>query len=86
MAIHVALKHVTHYRYDRAVNHGPHVVRLRPAPHSRTRVLSYSQKIEGGEHFINWHQDPFSNWNARLVFLQPMKELSCGGVGRSESV
>jgi uncharacterized protein (DUF2126 family)/transglutaminase-like putative cysteine protease len=76
MAIHVALKHVTHYRYDRAVNHGPHVVRLRPAPHSRTRVLSYSQKIEGGEHFINWHQDPFSNWNARLVFLQPMKELS----------
>jgi uncharacterized protein (DUF2126 family)/transglutaminase-like putative cysteine protease len=76
MAIHVALKHVTRYKYDRLVGHGPHVVRLRPAPHSRTRILSFSQVIEGGEHFINWQQDPFSNWNARLVFTEPMRELS----------
>ncbi len=75
MAIHVALHHKTHYTYDRPIGHSPHVVRLRPAPHCRARILSYSQKITGGEHFINWHQDPFSNWNARLVFPDPMKEL-----------
>lgn len=75
MPIHVALYHKTHYTYDRPVNHGPHVVRLRPAPHCRTPVLSYSQKITGGEHFINWQQDPFANWNARLVFQKPMTEL-----------
>src|SRR3954471_18382563 len=75
VAIHVALKHVTRYSYDRPVAHGAHVVRLRPAPHCRTRILSYSQRITGGEHFINWQQDPFANWNARLVFPEPMTEL-----------
>lgn len=75
MAIHVALHHRTHYRYDKPVGHGPHVVRLRPAPHSRTRILSYSQRVTGGPHFIHWQQDPFSNWNARLTFPDPMEEL-----------
>jgi len=75
MAIHVALHHRTHYTYDRPVLHGPHVVRLRPAPHCRTKILSFSQQITGGEHFINWQQDPFANWNARLVFQEPMREL-----------
>jgi len=75
LAIHVALYHKTHYTYDRPVGHGPHVVRLRPAPHCRTRILSYSQRITGGEHFINWQQDPFSNWNARLVFPDKLSEF-----------
>ena len=75
MSIHVALRHITHYTYDRPVAHAPHVVRLRPAPHCRARILSYSQKVTGGDHFVNWQQDPFSNWNARLVFANPMKEL-----------
>src|SRR6185369_294750 len=75
MAIHVALYHKTEYTYDKAVGHGPHVVRLRPAPHCRAKILSYSQRISG-KHFINWQQDPFSNWNARLVFHEPMTELS----------
>ena len=76
MPIHVALFHQTRYTYDRPVGHGPHVVRLRPAPHCRTNILSYSQKISGGEHFINWQQDPFANWNARLVFPGLLSELN----------
>ena len=75
MPIHVSLYHKTHYTYDRPVVHGPHVIRLRPAPHCRTRILSYSQKFTGGVPFVNWQQDPFSNWNARLVFPEPLKEL-----------
>ena len=76
MSIHVALYHKTRYTYDRAVGHAPHVIRLRPAPHCRTKILSYSQKITGGDHFVNWQQDPFSNWNARVVFPEKLKEFS----------
>ena len=76
MSIHVALNHVTRYRYDRLVGLGPQTVRLRPAPHCRTRILSYSLQIEPGEHFINWQQDPHANFLARLNFPQPTRELS----------
>ncbi|MGE8475199.1 MAG: transglutaminase family protein, partial [Paraburkholderia hospita] len=75
MSIRVALNHVTHYRYDRLVGLSPQVVRLRPAPHCRTPILSYSMRVEPEVHFINWQQDAFANYQARLVFPERTPEF-----------
>ncbi|VTU30882.1 hypothetical protein H4CHR_02694 [Variovorax sp. PBS-H4] len=75
MSIHAALHHVTHYKYDRPVQLGPQLVRLRPAPHCRSTVISYSLRVEPEQHFINWQQDPFANYLARLVFPEKTREF-----------
>ena len=75
MAIQIALNHKTQYRYDRLVKLGPQIVRLRPAPHCRTTILSYSLKIHPKKHFLNWQQDPQANYLARLVFTEPTTEF-----------
>jgi len=71
----VALTHHTRYHYDRMVNLGPQVVRLRPAPHCRTPIVSYSLNVLPSNHYINWQQDPFSNYLARYVFQEPTRDL-----------
>ncbi len=75
MTIRVAINHRTSYKFDRPVNLSPHTVRLRPAPHSRTPIHSYSLKIKPQDHFINWQQDAFGNYLARLVFPQKCTEF-----------
>ncbi|UXA20179.1 DUF2126 domain-containing protein [Mycobacterium sp. SMC-4] len=76
MGIKVALQHRTSYTFDRLVEVYPHVVRLRPAPHSRTPIEAYSLQVEPADHFVNWQQDAFGNFAARLVFPTRARQLT----------
>src|SRR5688572_33209365 len=75
MSIRVALNHTTEYRFDRTVFLSPHLIRLWPAPHCRTPILSRSIKVAPEKHFLNWQQDPYSNYIARLIFNEPTRVL-----------
>lgn len=75
MTIRVAIQHKTTYEFDRFINVSPHILRLRPAPHSRTHIHGYSLKVQPGEHFVNWQQDPYGNFQARLVFPEKTNRL-----------
>ncbi|MEM9526390.1 MAG: transglutaminase family protein [Bacteroidota bacterium] len=76
MPIRVAIRHHTKYLYDRAVKLSPQIIRLRPAPHARNPIVGYSLKIQPEDHFINWQQDPFGNYQARIVVPEKTRELS----------
>jgi uncharacterized protein (DUF2126 family)/transglutaminase-like putative cysteine protease len=76
MTLHVALTHRTEYHYDRLTAMGPQIIRLRPAPHCRTPILSYSLTLTPKTHFLNWQQDPFGNYLARLVIPEKTREFS----------
>ena len=75
MSIRVALRHRTEYLFDRNVSLSPHLIRLRPAPHTRTPIHEYSLKVEPEEHFLNWQQDPFGNFVARYVFPEKTRRM-----------
>ena len=76
MSVLVGLQHITRYDYARTVSLGPQVVRLRPAPHCRTRIARYSLAVVPAQHFVNWQQDPYGNWLARFVFREKTKVFS----------
>ncbi len=75
MAITVGITHITHYKYDRPVSLSPQSIRLRPSPHNKVPIKSYSLKIKPKDHFLNWYQDIFGNFVANVVIPERTDEF-----------
>jgi transglutaminase-like putative cysteine protease len=76
MPVIAKLHHITRYTYAKPVRLGPHILRLRPAPHCRQPILDYQLKIEPDNHRLTWYQDPHSNWLARAIFFDASDTLT----------
>src|SRR6218665_686910 len=75
MSIKAAVYHLTHYKYDRPVVLQPQIIRLQPAPQSKTKLLSHSLRVSPAKPFVNLQQDPYGNYLSRHVFPEPVTEL-----------
>ncbi len=76
MAIEISLFHRTRYRYDKEVALGPQVIQLRPTPHCRTRIVSYSLEVTPSDHILNWSLDAHANYLARVLFPTKTTDFS----------
>lgn len=71
----IAIHHHIEQRFERKVNLSTHWLRLRPAPHTTSRVEAYSLKVGVEPHFLNWVRDPYENHLARLDLPEPVTGL-----------
>jgi uncharacterized protein (DUF2126 family)/transglutaminase-like putative cysteine protease len=71
----VLIQHHSRYRYPSPAALGPHVIRLRPAVHTKARIEAYALRI-AQECDLRWHQDPFGNHIARVAFKKGQRVTS----------
>jgi len=76
MGTKVAVHHESRYRYEQPVSLGPQTIRLRPTPHCRTPILSYSLEIKPTDSIRSWQFDPLANHVARVLFPCKTSEFS----------
>ena len=77
----VSLQHRTSYHYDRAVTLGPHEIRLKPVPASRTPVPSYTLAVRPVRHTMHSYYDAAGNHVARVLFQDKVSQLSPRSAG-----
>jgi transglutaminase-like putative cysteine protease len=76
MGIQVELHHGSRYLYDKPVSLGPQIIQLRPAPHGRTAIASYSLEVTPADRLLNWQFDPLANHVARVIFPSKTTEFT----------
>src|SRR5262245_60874777 len=69
----VLIQHHSRYRYPKSAGLGPHIIRLKPANHTKARIESYALKIGPSDHNLRWQQDPYSNHVAQVTFKKGVR-------------